>query len=104
MICRDVQELIHGYVDGELDLVRNLEMERHLHECAACAGLEGRLRALRSAMSSSLPYFHPPAGMEGRIRAELRAAAQPERRTPHFGIRWQWIDLAAAKLVMVAGT
>ena len=38
MICREVQELIHGYVDGELDLVRNLEMERHLHECASCAG------------------------------------------------------------------
>src|SRR5437879_3165325 len=103
MICRDVQELIHGYVDGELDLVRNLEMERHLHECAACAGLEGRLRALGSAMSGSL-YFHPPAGMEGRVRAGLRAAAQPAGRAPLFGIRWQWIGVAAAVVVIVAGT
>jgi len=104
MICRDVQELIHGYVDGELDLVRNLEMERHLHQCAACSGMEGRLRALRTAMSGSLPYFHPPAGMEGRIRAGLRAAAQPEGRAPHFGLHWQWIGVAATLLLAVAGT
>jgi anti-sigma factor RsiW len=102
MICREAQELIHGYVDGELDLVRNLEMERHLHECAACAAIEKRLRALRSAMTGSL-YFHPPAGMEGRIRAELRAAAQPEDRAPHFGGRGQWIGIAATLLLVVAG-
>ena len=104
MICRDVQELIHGYVDGELDLVRNLEMERHLHQCAACSGMEGRLRALRTAMSGSLPYFHPPAGMESRIRAGLRAAAQPEGRAPHFGLHWRWIGVAAAVVMIVAGT
>ena len=45
MICQEAQELIHGYVDGELDLVRNLEMERHFQECAACSGAHERLRA-----------------------------------------------------------
>ena len=103
MICREAQELIHGYVDGELDLVRNLEMELHLHECAACAGIEERLRALRSGMTGSL-YFHPPPGLEGRIRAELRAAAQPQGRARHFGIRGQWIGIAATLLLAVAGT
>jgi len=104
MICSEVQELIHGYVDGELDLVRNLETERHLHECAACAGAAERLRALRTGMSGSLPYFHPPAGMEGRIRAGLRAAAGTAGRAPHFGIHRQWIGIAAALLVAVGVT
>ncbi len=104
MICREVQELIHGYVDGELDLVRNLEMERHLHECASCAGAAERLRALRTGMSGSLPYFHPPAGLEGRIRAELRAAAPQTGRVLHFGVRQQWIGIAAALLVAVGVT
>jgi len=30
MNCKDAQNLINGYVDGELDLVRNLEIEHHL--------------------------------------------------------------------------
>jgi anti-sigma factor RsiW len=103
MNCREVQELIHGYVDGELDLVRNLETERHLHECAACAGIAERLRALRSGLSGSLPYFHPPAGLEGRIRAELRAGDRPPARAPYFGTRRHWIAIAAALLLAVGG-
>ncbi len=31
MSCRETQELLHGYIDGQLDLVRSLEMERRLH-------------------------------------------------------------------------
>ncbi len=103
MICREVQELIHGYVDGELDLVRNLETERHLHDCAECASAVERLRALRSGMSGSLPYFHPPAGLESRIRAELRAGGRPAERAPYFGTRRHWIAIAAALLLAVAG-
>src|SRR5690242_6673726 len=99
MICREVQELIHGYVDGELDLVRSLEMERHLRECVACAGIAERLRALRSGMSGSLPYFHPPGGMEGRIRAKLSAAVPQTNRVSTFGTRRHWIAIAAALLL-----
>jgi hypothetical protein len=33
MNCRETQELIHGFVDSELGLVWNLEMEHHIHEC-----------------------------------------------------------------------
>ncbi len=35
MACSDVKELIHGYLDGELDLSRSLEIEHHLKECQA---------------------------------------------------------------------
>ena len=37
MTCQDMQHLMHGYLDGELDLVRNREMEGHLQTCPACA-------------------------------------------------------------------
>ncbi len=36
MNCETARALIHGYADGELDLERSLEIERHLAECAAC--------------------------------------------------------------------
>jgi len=28
---------LHGYLDGELDLVRSLEIEEHLKTCPDCA-------------------------------------------------------------------
>ena len=37
MNCKEAQNLINGYVDGELDLVRNLEIEDHIQDCALCA-------------------------------------------------------------------
>ena len=95
MTCPEVQELIHGYADGELDPVRNVEMERHFRECAACASHYERLRGLRAAMSTSLPYFQPPAGLEQRLRGRLRAeTAQAIRR-----VQWQWLAVAAALVV-----
>jgi anti-sigma factor RsiW len=36
MSCQEIQTLLHGHVDGELDLLRSLEMNQHLQECAAC--------------------------------------------------------------------
>jgi anti-sigma factor RsiW len=99
VICRDVQELIHGYVDEELDLVRNLEMERHLHECPACSGAYERLRTLRSTVASSAPYFRAPSGLDERLRRRLRHAAELDADTPRAQYTWQWIGIAAAVLI-----
>ena len=37
MNCRDAQNLIDGYLDDELDLVSNLEIEDHIQDCVLCA-------------------------------------------------------------------
>jgi anti-sigma factor RsiW len=103
MICREARELMHGYVDGELDLVRNLEMERHFHECGLCAGMHEKLRGMRLAMSGSLPYFEAPAGLENRIRSRLRAVTHGERGARRLGAQWQWAGIAAALALAVAG-
>jgi len=102
MICLDVQELIHGYVDGELDLVRNLEMERHFHDCPACSGAHERLRTMRSAIAASAPYFRPPSGLEGRLRSRLREAAEVDARPPRARHTWQWVAIAAAAVLIAA--
>jgi anti-sigma factor RsiW len=101
MSCRETRELIHGYVDGELDLVRSLEMERHFSECPACASAHENLREMRTAMSRSLPYFHAPAGLERRLHARLLAEGGAGQRSGRFAVPWQWAAVAAA-LVLTA--
>ena len=52
MNCKETQEVIQGYVDGELDVIHNLAVEQHLRECAVCAGALRGQQSLRKAMSS----------------------------------------------------
>jgi anti-sigma factor RsiW len=90
--CQQTHELIHGYLDGELDLVKSLEIEKHLAHCSACARNYEGLRSLQSRLNDNALRFEPPAGLEKRLRSSLRS----EKESPM--VRWKWL-VAAASLV-----
>jgi anti-sigma factor RsiW len=96
--CREAQDLMNAYADHELDLVRTLDIERHINECQVCARAHQNLAALRSSLANSSFYFKAPLGLEQRIRADLRKAQpRPARRSfPRI-----WIPLAAAASLAV---
>ena len=50
----NIRELLHAYVDGELDLANTRETERHLQGCAGCRGTESAIRELRSALKGTM--------------------------------------------------
>jgi anti-sigma factor RsiW len=77
--CQDVQTLIHGYVDGELDLVTSLEIERHLRECPECAQAQTSLQAVRAAVKDAVPYFRTPPGLARRVQTSVRRAGRSDR-------------------------
>ena len=70
-----MREVLHAYADGELDLVRAIDVERHLRQCDACGRAEQSLRAVRSAVAEGPLYHRAPAGLEKRIRTAVRAEA-----------------------------
>jgi anti-sigma factor RsiW len=74
--CQDTQKLIHGYVDGELDLLTNLEIEQHLQECSACAQAHTSLQEVRAAVKGGSTYFEPPPSLRERIQASVRKAGK----------------------------
>jgi anti-sigma factor RsiW len=74
--CDDNARLLHGYLDGELDLVRSLEIEEHLKSCAECALELRSQQTLRKAFRSSSLYERAPKALEARIRALLPAVAE----------------------------
>jgi anti-sigma factor RsiW len=92
--CQEVQDLLHGYVDGELDLVRTLHVDRHLRDCSACVGLHAHQQALRSALRGGVPYFTPPEPLEQRVRAAVRRVSGADTRPR--GWSWHWLSLGAA--------
>jgi anti-sigma factor RsiW len=92
MNCRDALDLVHGYIDGELDLVKSLEIEQHLGACPACKVQYDQVRELGSGIRAHAVYHAAPRDLRARV-----AAALP--REPGSGVRklaWGWGGMAAA--------
>ena len=94
MSCQNTQELIHPYVDGELDLARSLEVEQHMDKCQVCASVYRNQIAVRAAFKDGSLYHSAPARLEKRIRSSLRREAKSEAGRRSFG--WRWLPAGAA--------
>lgn len=80
---------MHGYVDGELDLVKSIEIEQHLAACQSCSQMYKGLRSLSAVVRNDAVRFQPPADLEKRLRAKLRREEKPERKRALF--QWPWL-------------
>ncbi len=73
----DMQEL-NAFVDGELDLLRQVELEARLAEDAALRAQVEALRQLRSSIHDRAEYHAAPAALRARVR-RITATAASER-------------------------
>jgi anti-sigma factor RsiW len=69
--CRDVQNLLHPFVDGELDLVRHLQIEHHLADCGECAEREHGMRQLREALAAPRLRYRAPDALRSKLESAL---------------------------------
>jgi anti-sigma factor RsiW len=110
--CEDNRLLLHAYSDGELDLVRSLEIEEHLRTCADCAEQLRNQRTLQKAFRSASLYQRAPQALRERIVAIATnqaatatgtpgrgdvAVIYPQRRRPVL----EWLAVAAAIAIVV---
>jgi anti-sigma factor RsiW len=90
MTCAEARPLLHAHVDGELDLVRSLEVERHIQTCAACAAGEKSLRALRAALRDGDLACRAPNALRQKVRG-----IAPAPRGTGWQWPWKWIAIGA---------
>ena len=94
MNCPQVRSVIDVYVDGELDPLRDREIERHLQDCAMCSQAYKSHQALRTAIKEQGLYFTAPSSLQSRIRSSL-----PRPRHAESILRsttWRWVGIAAS--------
>jgi len=107
MSCKEAEEVIHGYLDSELDVVRSLAVEQHLKDCPGCGRAYRERQSLRTAIAGGALYFEAPKGLERRVRLVVRQAGRAGDRAEGRRWRWNWgwpglmVPLTAAVLVMV---
>ena len=103
MDCTNTRTLLDTYLDGELDPVRNLEIEEHLHGCARCSQSYSDRQVIRGGLKTESLYFKAPADLEKRIQRSVRQAAKAEKPARWFSESWFKIatPLTAAALVVL---
>lgn len=81
MTCAEARQLLHAYLDDELDLPTVLQIESHLSQCPQCQRQLEAVRAVGRAVAQPAAYY--PASTEFRdriaqsLRAESRTAPAP---------------------------
>lgn len=99
MNCQDAKGLLHGYLDGELDLAGNLEIERHLQSCPVCTSAYENQRALRAAIRAGDLSYPLPNHLPKRLQSALRAEMGMDRKTWQW--RWTYAAIPAVALALV---
>jgi mycothiol system anti-sigma-R factor len=107
--CHLTRRFVPGYVDGELDLLRTIEIEAHLKNCSACAQELEDQQAVRTVLQRSSLAYSAPAVLRDRIQSSLRASTGVEIqvrekvtnwRSPQV---WRWAGAVAALVLFYFG-
>jgi anti-sigma factor RsiW len=109
MNCDESKLLLDAYADGELDLVRHIELEAHMKTCPACMRRSEEIGARRTRIRDTLPRFSASQQLREKIHASLRAEAKKtaRQRPLRFPVAWQGWNLAglaaSVTVAMLAG-
>lgn len=86
MTCDDARQLVHAYLDDELDAAQSASMATHLQDCAACAASYGAYARLRKALAQPGLYHRAPDTLRERwspappaAQGALPASSRPRR-------------------------
>ena len=102
MSCTEPQDLVHAYLDRELDLGKSLEMEAHFRQCATCSKAHEEGRRLRTALNEGGLRFSAPPDLHKRIRAVVRTEVRGKARSRLVGWRAMSFGLPAALAAVIA--
>ncbi len=69
--CKDLVDLLSGYVDGELDPATARQLEEHLRDCVDCTAFLNTFRKTR-AMTPEAAEAAMPQELRARLLCFLR--------------------------------
>jgi len=100
MNCSGFKLHFSAYIDGGLSDDIAVEVEKHLDNCPACAGLLGAYRTGIDVFRAGAE-IEPPADMFDRVMAEVRGTAPRAQIVPLYPEKRRNV-LAAAAVVSIA--
>jgi len=99
MSCDFTDSALHGYFDGELNVVHAAEFQHHLSHCSDCIDELAALSSVRGSLRHARLYEPAPASLARRIRADIYSASP--KISPSLHQAWRGL-VAALGLLLVA--
>lgn len=99
--CADIQNQIEACIDGDLSGEHLAAIDRHISACPACSREMALARRVRTALNA-LPVPDAPAGVAGRVFAQIRAERHETLQPWLFWQRKSWLRPAWRPLGAVA--
>ncbi len=97
MKCQECEELLHPYLDGELDATQRAAVDAHMTGCKDCRQALEHLQMLRRALQMPELHYSASETLRHRLKTQLREADARERRP-----KWPQWSAAAAAAVLIA--
>ena len=100
MNCKQLEDLLSPYLDGELDATQRADVEQHLAKCPGCTRALKDLQVMHQALQAPALRHHASETLQQRIKLKLRDAdARAQRGT------WpRWAAVAATVVIAAALT
>ena len=99
MAHEDNERVLHGYLDGELDLIRSVEFEEHLRTCPDCGRQLHDQQAMRQSLRAASLYERAPQSLEAKIRAQLPREVRSKSIVKPRSLAIEWLAIAAAIVI-----
>jgi len=99
MDCNETKWLLNAYVDGELELTRQLDIEAHLAACAMCKKAAEAAINFSYSVRMNIPVYKAPP----ELRVTIRAALRKESGSQLEWVSQFWRPLAGTAGIMVLG-
>jgi anti-sigma factor RsiW len=98
MQCEEIDLFIDTYLDAELDLARQVELEQHLANCPSCRPLLEERQAFRTFFVAAVREYKAPPQLEAKVLAAMRRVPKREK----FSLwRQPWIYATAVVAMTV---
>ena len=84
MQCRDIERDLDSFIDGELAVPESLEVEAHLHTCAACQKQVEEQRSMKRSLRLALRPPELPATLRDFVRDSLHGELREQERASRW--------------------
>jgi anti-sigma factor RsiW len=101
MNCEETDRFLDAYLDGELELSQQLELEQHLSGCPECATALEERRQFRSFFIASAPAYKAPPELRTKVEAIMRQEPERPRSDEKRFAFWRQPWLYAAALLAI---
>jgi anti-sigma factor RsiW len=78
MDCNEARWLLDAYVDREIELTRQLDVEAHVAGCTSCKKAVEAAIKFRHSIQMNAPVYKAPPELKAKVRAELRKVSKSE--------------------------